>query len=192
MKNLHIKTIAASVLSLLSEITSNQDFLPFIGQIKNILIKNLSETNDDIRKACAIALAKIVSQQPKIAYQVQQELRQMLKRPQIGIALAHGLSLAIVNISFQLNNWESLLSDVSEIEYLKLGIKNMFVYAKCPKCGAQEKVILDSDDVINVTCGKCKSMFQYQIDSSISTAEIIPVALYLLYLPQMLIDLNDN
>lgn len=192
MKNMHIKTIAASVLSLLSEITSVQDFLPFISQIKNILIQNLAETNDDIRKACAIALAKIVSQQPKIAYQIQQELRQMLKRPQISIALAHGLSLAIVNISFQLNNWEQLLSDVSEIEYLKLGINDMFVYVKCPKCGAQEKVVISSEDIINVTCSQCKSMFQYQVDSSISTAEIIHVALYLLYIPQMLIDLNDN
>lgn len=68
----------------------------------------------------------------------------------------------------------------------------MFVFAKCPKCGAQEKVCLGSDDIINVTCRECKSMFQYQIDTSISTAEVIHVALYLLYLPQMLIDLNDN
>ena len=83
----------------------------------------------------------------------------MLKRPQINIALAHGLALAIVNISFQLDNWESLLSDVSEIEYLKLGIKGMYVYAKCSKCGAKEKVNLSSDDIINVTCSQCKSMF---------------------------------
>lgn len=72
---------------------------------------------------------------------------------------------------------------MSEIEYLKLGVKGMFVYTKCPKCGAKEKIDLSSDDIINVTCSQCKSLFQYQIDQSISTAEVIPIALYLLYLP---------
>ena len=53
---------------------------------------------------------------------------------------------------------------MSEIEYLKLGVKGMFVYTKCPKCGAKEKIDLSSDDIINVTCSQCKSLFQYQID----------------------------
>lgn len=58
--NVHIKSIAANVLGLLSDITSPSDFSGFVQPIEQVLVKNLSDTNEEVRQSCAINLANII------------------------------------------------------------------------------------------------------------------------------------
>ncbi|CAL5981515.1 Translational_activator GCN1 [Hexamita inflata] len=188
MKHLHIKTIAASVLSLLSEITNVTDFTPFIPQIKDILVENLKDTNEEIRKACAISIAKIVQKVPQTAKMLQNELLDLLIQCR-NISFAHGLSMAIVHLSFQLNNWRELLTQVSEALYLKNGTHSQFVVEKC-ECGKLNQIVLDSEERIIHQC-TCGAELTFQIDTTFKSADLISIALYLLYIPQKLLEIND-
>ena len=57
---MHIKTIVAKVIIKLSKESNENDFSQYIDRFKNLLIHNLNDASEDIRKECAIALAQIM------------------------------------------------------------------------------------------------------------------------------------
>eukprot|EP00703_Trepomonas_sp_PC1_P002639 JAP93967.1 Translational activator GCN1 [Trepomonas sp. PC1] len=184
MSSLHIKTLAASVLSLLSEITIFSDFQPFIVQIEDILVKNLQDTNEEIRKSCAISLASIVTKSYSVAKQLQDKLLEQIMMPNQKISMYHGLSMAIVYLSFQLNNWQELIQQVQLNQYIKLNIlSDMRISCKCGK-----SYIIKPLEIKQCECGE---QVKVEINQNMKDADLIAISLYLLYIPQKIIEIHD-
>lgn len=102
------------------------------------------------------------------------------------LAHAHGVSLALVDLGFMLGNWQILLGHVAETLLVQKFIDKGVLSQACSGCGAMSRFSCDAAaylDGCTFECNVCGCSNTYERNSGLKDANIMHIALYLLYVP---------
>eukprot|EP00702_Spironucleus_salmonicida_P003870 EST45161.1 Translational activator GCN1 [Spironucleus salmonicida] len=160
MKDKHTKVIGCSCIVLLSKIAKSNDFKQYIPRLIQLLKDNLQESNDEIRTSSANTISQMLENFPLQAQSLEIDLWKNIAKP-LDLQRQHGLALSIVNLSFNNQTWEVLLSRLNKVFTSQFKIKQSIEDVKEMHCIEYNEV--------NAFCA----------------------SLFLLYLPQKLIELDD-